>query len=103
MPQEFDRFLLLFDRLVGFCNEAIAQVPEDKLNWIPIQNDNVGYGDRVKDVTVKKVWSETMIGMPDMCAKDEFADGSVELTELRPPGEPLVSDLKTSHRTRAAP
>lgn len=59
---EFDRFLVLFDHLVEITNDWIARTPEDKLDWVPVDNKNVRFGDRVSLVTIKSLYIHTAVG-----------------------------------------
>lgn len=58
---EFGRFLVLFDRLVHETNGWIERTPKDKLDWIPIDNDNVRFGDRVSEVTIRSLYIHTIV------------------------------------------
>lgn len=53
---EFDRFLVLFDRLVSETNLWIESTPPDKLDWIPVDTPQVRFGDRVSTVTIKSLY-----------------------------------------------
>ena len=55
MP-EFSRFLVLFDRLVSETYAWLEQTPAEKLDWVPIDNPNVRFGDRVSRVTIKSLF-----------------------------------------------
>ena len=56
MTLEFERFLTLFDRSVHSTNDWIARVPRDKFEWIPVDNSNLAYGDRVPRPTIKSLF-----------------------------------------------
>ncbi len=58
--EEFDRFLLLFDRLVNGTNVWIERTPKDKLEWLPVDNPNVRFGNRVTKVTIKSLFIHIM-------------------------------------------
>ena len=53
---EFDRFVVLFDRLAQATDQWIARTPKDKLDWIPVDNPNVRFGDRVSLVTIRSLY-----------------------------------------------
>jgi len=53
---EFDRYLVLQDCLYNATNQWLKQTPEDKLEWAPIDNPNVRFGDRVLVVTIKSLY-----------------------------------------------
>ena len=65
MPQELsaerDRFLVLFDRLAEWTNKWIELTPPDKLDWVPIENDAMRYGDRLSRVTTKNLFVHTIV------------------------------------------
>ncbi|MBI3435951.1 MAG: hypothetical protein HY056_12885 [Proteobacteria bacterium] len=58
---EFGRFLVLFDRLVHETNDWIERTPKDRLDWIPIDNGNVRFGDRVSEVTIRSLYIHTVV------------------------------------------
>ena len=53
---EFGRFMVLQECLSGATNDWIAKTPKDKLDWIPVDNPNVRFGDRVSVVTIKSLY-----------------------------------------------
>lgn len=53
LTAERDRFLVLFDRLAEWTNKWIELTPPDKLDWVPIEQDSMKYGDRLARVTTK--------------------------------------------------
>ena len=53
---EFERYLTLQDCLYNATNRWVAQTPADKLDWAPIDNPNVRFGDRVRVVTIKSLY-----------------------------------------------
>lgn len=53
---EFDRFVVLFDRLAQATDEWIERTPNDKLDWVPVDNPNVRFGDRISLVTIKSIY-----------------------------------------------
>lgn len=59
---EIDRFRVLFDRLVTVTNDWISQTPQDKLEWVPVDNPNVRFGDRVSRVTIKGLYVHVAVG-----------------------------------------
>lgn len=53
---EFDRFLIMFDRLFDFVETYIEKTPEDKYDWKPIDGPGVCFGNRLEDVTIKSLY-----------------------------------------------
>ncbi len=53
MLEERDRFLKLFDIQVKNANAWLERMPEDKYDWVPIDNPNVQLGDRVPKLTIR--------------------------------------------------
>ncbi|MEQ8696888.1 MAG: DinB family protein [Bauldia litoralis] len=60
---EFRRFLTLFDWLVRDTSKWIAAAPEDLFDWIPIDNANVRFGDRVTKVSIRSLFVHQLIAM----------------------------------------
>ncbi|OFZ86121.1 MAG: hypothetical protein A2V78_00260 [Betaproteobacteria bacterium RBG_16_64_18] len=58
---EFDRFVVLFDRLAQATDAWIEQTPKDKLDWVPVDNPNVRFGDRVSLVTIKSLYTHVAV------------------------------------------
>jgi hypothetical protein len=44
---EFERSLLLLDRLVGETYLWLERTSSERLDWLPIDNPNVKFGDRL--------------------------------------------------------
>lgn len=53
---EFDRFLILFDRMFDFVETYIHKTPADKYEWIPIDGPGVSFGDRLENITIKGLY-----------------------------------------------
>jgi hypothetical protein len=58
---KFDRFLVLFDRLVGERNLWIERAPPEKLDWLPIDNANLRFGDRISPVTIRNLYVHIVV------------------------------------------
>ncbi len=58
---DFNRFVVLFDRLVQATDTWIEQTPKDKLDWFPVDNPNVRFGDRVTLVTIKSLYTHVTV------------------------------------------
>ena len=57
MPMsEFDRFMIMFDRIFDFVETYIHLTPEDKYDWKPVEGPGVSFGDRLDDVTIKSLY-----------------------------------------------
>lgn len=57
MPMsEFDRFLVMFDRMFDFVETYIHKTPDDKYEWIPIDGPGVSFGDRLENITIKGLY-----------------------------------------------
>lgn len=61
ISEEFQRFLVLFDWLVRDTSKWIERTPQDKLDWVPIDNPNVRFGDRVTTVTIRSLFIHVLI------------------------------------------
>lgn len=53
---EFGRFLRLYEQLNSRTHDWIVKMPRDRLDWVPIDNPNLRFGDRVSMVTVKNLY-----------------------------------------------
>lgn len=66
MPQglsaERDRFLSLFDRLVESTDTWVEVTPADKLDWVPIRQPSVRFGERLSEVTSRNLYIHTIVG-----------------------------------------
>jgi len=57
MPMsEFERFLIMFDRLFDFVETYIHKTPEDKYEWIPVEGPGVSFGDRLDNITIRGLY-----------------------------------------------
>ena len=59
---ELKRFIVMFDRLVHHTNRWIEVTPNDKLEWVPVDNPNVRFGDRVSLVNIKGLYVHMAVG-----------------------------------------
>jgi uncharacterized damage-inducible protein DinB len=62
MPQELDRFLTLFDGLFVSTNSWMTGTPKEKYDWVPFDNPNMKFGDRISTITIKSVYIHTVVG-----------------------------------------
>ena len=62
MTQELDRFLALFDGLFISTNSWMTGTPEKKQDWVPFDNPNMKFGDRISTITIKSVYIHTIVG-----------------------------------------
>ncbi|HPF47603.1 MAG: DinB family protein [Alphaproteobacteria bacterium] len=53
---EFERFMIMFDRLFEFVETYIHKTPEDKYEWIPVEGPGVSFGDRLENITIKGLY-----------------------------------------------
>ncbi len=107
MPQELDRFLKLFDALVESNNSWLARTPKEKLEWVPFDNENMKFGDRISVITIKSVYIHTIAGehLWSRILKD-CADGAslkfardevVALSDRLTTAKDLVDEAMTLH------
>lgn len=59
---EFPRFLKLFDQLAQFGEAWLDRAPADKLDWVPIENSSMKFGDRVSRITIKGLTIHVAVG-----------------------------------------
>ena len=62
MTTELDRFLNLFDALVVASNKWMESTPPEKLDWIPVDNPNMRFGDRISRITIRSLYVHTLTG-----------------------------------------
>lgn len=62
MNSEQQRFLSLFDALVEANNAWMTKTPKEKWNWVPFDNPNMKFGDRISTITIKSVFIHTIVG-----------------------------------------
>jgi len=62
MNQEHERFLTLFDALVEANNAWLNKTPRAKWDWVPFDNPNMKFGDRISTITIKSVYIHTLVG-----------------------------------------
>lgn len=62
MSQERDRFLKLFDALVISNNAWIRGTPTETHDWVPFDNPNMRFGDRISTITIKGVYVHVIVG-----------------------------------------
>ena len=62
MSQELKRFLTLFDGLVVSSNSWMTGTPEEKQDWVPFDNPNMKFGDRISTITIRSVFIHTVVG-----------------------------------------
>lgn len=62
MKDEQQRFLTLFDALVEANNVWMKRTPREKWNWVPFENPNMKFGDRISTITIKSVFIHTIVG-----------------------------------------
>ena len=112
MKQELERFLALFDGLVVSSNAWMTRTPEKKLDWVPFDNPNMKFGDRISTITMRSVYIHTTVGehlwskalgrCEDGAAlKFDRADVSA-LTERLSASKELVADAMKLHADNLA-
>ena len=62
MTPECLRFLVLFEQLAIFNEAWLDKMPQDKLDWAPIENSSMKFGDRVSRITVKGLMVHVTVG-----------------------------------------
>lgn len=106
MPEELSRFLTLFDALVVAGNAWIERTPSEKLEWVPVDNPNMKFGDRISTINIKSVYIHTILGERHWAALlGDCADGAVlkpapdpENTRRLTESDDVVRDAMAIHR-----
>ena len=112
MTPELERFLSLFDGLVISSNAWMTRTPEKKLDWVPFDNPNMKFGDRISTITMRSVYIHTTVG-EHLWAKAlaDCDDGAMlkfdpadvrSLTEKLNASEDLVGDAMKLHADNMA-
>jgi uncharacterized damage-inducible protein DinB len=105
MSTERDRFLKLFDSLVLSTNSWMDKTPDDKMDWTPVENPNMKFGDRISTITIKSVYIHTIVGetgwakMLGECENDAVlkAKPNPELTARLSESKDLIGDTMALH------
>lgn len=88
---EFERFLIMFDRLFDFVETYVRKTPEDKYEWKPVDGPGVSFGDRLDDVTIKSLYIHLVT------SEDGFIRSIVEMEDVAeipiPKNKRLVNKL----------
>jgi len=106
---EHQRFLELFEALVVANNKWMENTPAEKLEWVPVDNPSMKFGDRISTITIKSVYIHTIVGecgwsrMLRDCADGaalapDHAEGKALTQELNDSRD-LVGDAMRLHRT----
>lgn len=59
---ELQRFLALFDAMVEANNAWMNGTPKAKWDWVPFDNPNMKFGDRISTITIRSVFIHTIVG-----------------------------------------
>ena len=111
MSQELERFLTLFDGLVQSTNSWLELTPAEKLEWVPVENPNMKFGDRISTITIKSVYIHTIVGETGWARLlkdcDDGADlkpppANRELTKELMASDDFVADAMKLHRENMA-
>lgn len=62
MNQEFSRYLELFDQMAIYTDHWLDRMDPQKMDWTPIENPSMRFGDRVSRITVKGLIIHTIAG-----------------------------------------
>ncbi|MDA1324721.1 MAG: hypothetical protein O3C34_08240 [Proteobacteria bacterium] len=107
MPQELDRFLALFDGLFISTNSWMTGTPKEKQDWVPFENPNMKFGDRISTITIRSVYIHTIVGEHSWArVLKDCEDGAVlkhdrerivALTETLASSDDLLADAMKLH------
>jgi len=107
MSEELDRFLALFDGLVVSSNSWMTGTPREKQDWVPFDNPNMKFGDRISTITIRSVYIHTVVGEHLWArALEDCEDGAtvkfdtdrvVALTEELSASGDLITDAMKLH------
>jgi hypothetical protein len=110
MTSELERFTKLFDALVLASNKWIDATPPEKLDWQPLDNPQMKFGDRVSHITIRSLHVHTLTGekmwasMLSNCREGEAFRPipEKELTQRLMSSQDLIEDSMTVHRENMA-
>jgi uncharacterized damage-inducible protein DinB len=112
MPQELDRFLTLFDGLFISTNSWMTGTPKEKHDWVPFDNPNMKFGDRISTITIKSVYIHTLVGehfwartlkdCEDGVALKHDRDSVVALSQKLAASDDLIGDAMKLHNDNMA-
>ena len=112
MTLELERFLSLFDGLVVSSNAWMTRTPAKKLDWVPFDNPNMKFGDRISTITMRSVYIHTTVGEHLWAKKlKDCDDGAMlkfdpadvrSLTEKLNASKDLVGDAMKLHADNMA-
>lgn len=110
MNPELERFLTLFEGLALSTDKWMAATPADKLDWTPVDNPNMKFGDRISTITIKSVFVHVIVGecwWAKTCKDCDDGEAFLpvpnpELTEKLMNSENLLADARELHEENMA-
>jgi uncharacterized damage-inducible protein DinB len=110
MNHELERFLTIHDGMARATNRWIDKTPADKLDWIPFDNPNMKFGDRISTITIRSLYVHTIVAedgwsrMLRDCADGDAFDPTPNpaLTERLMTGSDLVGEAMKLHDANMA-
>lgn len=107
LSQEHDRFVALFDGLFISTNSWMTGTPKAKQDWVPFDNPNMKFGDRISTITIRSVYIHTLVGehfwartlkdCEDGAVLKHDRDRVVALTEKLTGSDDLIGDAMALH------
>ncbi len=110
MNGELERFLKLFESLAVLTDKWMASTPDDKLDWVPFDNYNMKFGDRISTITIRSLYVHTIVGecrwariLKD-CEEGSSLPREADkpLTDRLMASKTLVADANVLHRQNMA-
>jgi hypothetical protein len=75
---EFDRFMILFDRLVAESALWLERIPSERLDWTPPSDSGIHFGSRLRHASVKTLFVHMAVAENFWIAKlKDCADGDL--------------------------
>ncbi|MBI3435381.1 MAG: hypothetical protein HY056_09940 [Proteobacteria bacterium] len=96
MSQELGRFLKLFDALVIANNSWMAGLPAKTLDWVPFDNENMKFGDRISTITIKSVYVHIIVGECGWARMLKDCEDGASIKPAREEGAALTKQLMES-------
>ena len=92
MPMtEFDRFLIMYERLFDFVETYIHKTPKNKYDWKPVDGPDISFGERLEDITIKGLYIHLTV------SEDGFVNSLLNIEDDDEIPLPINKELSMQH------
>ena len=105
---ELQRFLSLFDALMEANTAWMTGTPREKWDWVPFDNSNMKFGDRISTIHMRSVYIHTIVGETNWAGLlphvEDGADMIFDMSRIKgltsqlDASTDLIADAMTLHR-----